>query len=148
MPEPDIKNWVLTNLFNNGKLVNKRCTLSWFQNNGFLDQFGQMESVTSFLPTTAPVKQRVWHIVNNKPLVTCAHPNCSNIPEFQATTTGYLRFCSSLCAQSSPEVQEKTKRTNLAKYGFEFHTQSPTIIEKKIATTLRKFGIDAPQFVC
>ena len=45
-------------------------------------------------------------------------------------------------ANQSPIIQEKTKQTNLEKYGFEYSLMSPIIQEKSKQTNLEKYGFE------
>jgi len=50
--------------------------------------------------------------------------------------TGYRHF------MQDPEVQQKSKETNLAVRGVEYPTQDPTVIAKSKQTCLSKYGVD------
>ena len=58
-------------------------------------------------------------------------PICGHPVKFNTYILGYHHYCSAKCMRQDPIFMEKSKATNLKKYGHEFPTQSKTI--KKVA---------------
>jgi hypothetical protein len=52
-------------------------------------------------------------------------------------------FCSLSCSTKNKDVLEKSKQTNLEKYGVEYVTQHPETIKKQQATNLEKYGVQS-----
>lgn len=72
-------------------------------------------------------------------------PECNGLVNFKGTLKkGYNKYCSIKCLNSSKEHKEKVKKTNIIKYGFESHNQSPIIKDKKKQTYLNNFDVDNP----
>ena len=139
----ELKEWIKTNLQYSRGLICKKCKIEWFKKYNVLDKWKQIHELTSFLDILNPTfPQRVWHIINNKPLIKCANPSCQFSPKFWTFTIGYLNTCSPSCAQSDPNTQEKIKSTNLKKYGTQYGLQNRNIINKRIDTLRDKYGVD------
>ena len=139
-----IKNWIENNLISNKKLVSKRCKKEWFIKNKHIDVYNEILLETNFLnDSTFP--QKIWHIVNEKfTLYKCNNPNCNNVPNFLAYTSGYSRTCSNVCAQFDPQTISKIKQTNYKKYGVEYGLSNKDIIEKRKVTCIKNYGVDNP----
>ena len=139
-----IKNWIENNLISNKKLVSKRCKKEWFIKNKHIDVYNKILLETNFLnDSTFP--QKIWHIVNEKfTLYKCNNPNCNNVPNFLAYTSGYSRTCSNVCAQFDPQTISKIKQTNYKKYGVEYGLSNKDIIEKRKVTCVKNYGVDNP----
>ena len=139
-----IKNWIENNLVSNKKLVSKRCKKEWFIKNKHIDVYNEILLETNFLnDSTFP--QKIWHIVNEKfTLYKCNNPNCNNVPNFLAYTSGYSRTCSNVCAQFDPQTISKIKQTNYKKYGVEYGLSNKDIIEKRKVTCVKNYGVDNP----
>lgn len=139
-----IKNWIENNLVSNKKLVSKRCKKEWFIKNKHIDVYNEILLETNFLnDSTFP--QKIWHIVNEKfSLYKCNNPNCNNVPNFLAYTSGYSRTCSNVCAQFDPQTISKIKQTNYKKYGVEYGLSNKDIIEKRKVTCVKNYGVDNP----
>jgi len=71
-------------------------------------------------------------------------PECKKYTKFQNISTGYSKYCCHKCSMNSKEIKEKTKKTNLNKYGYEYGFQSKEIKEKIKKTNLNKYGYDNP----
>jgi hypothetical protein len=146
LAKTELQEWIRHNLYRKGgkpHLSGKSCTLKWFTKYGHLDVWNAIEHYTSFLNSHSPtVPQRLWHIIYDKPLITCGIDGCDDIPTFIGFIAGYNKFCCSMCAQSSPDVIAKIKATNLVKYGCEHGLSNPDVISKKNATVRAKYGVD------
>lgn len=139
-----MKTWIKENLLVNGKLVSKKCKKEWFEKNlnQFIERYNNIIGSTSFLinPT---FPQRIWHIINDQyQIVRCSNPGCNKSPKFLTFTKGYLKTCSSVCAQLNPDTQEKIKQTNKKKYGVNYGLQSEVIKNKSKSTCFKKYGIN------
>jgi len=76
-----------------------------------------------------------------KPFVgICHNKNCGNKTTFKNMNVGYTEYCSQKCSTSSEERKEKTKNTNIRKYGKSHFSQLNSTKEKKKQLSLEKFG--------
>lgn len=55
---------------------------------------------------------------------------CGNDTSFIGFKRGYRTFCSCSCAKLDPDIQQRTKQTNLERYGVEVIFQRSDVIEK------------------
>lgn len=67
-------------------------------------------------------------------------PICGQPVKFNTYTLGYHHYCSRKCMRRDPAFMEKSKVTNLKRYGCEFPTQSKIIKKKTRATNLKRYG--------
>jgi hypothetical protein len=120
-----------------------------------------LKELTSFLPDSASISQRIWHVMSNVTSINkCIF--CGNNTNFRIFSEGYSEYCSRKCASlgtverrkeiflarygvenpaKSAEVQEKTKQTCLERYGVENPRQSQDVIEKTKITCLERYGV-------
>lgn len=70
---------------------------------------------TPFLPQTATIQQRAWHIIHDVNTV----PTCNQCGEFLKfqKTNKYSTYCSVVCSRKCPEVHQKKLRTEITKAG-------------------------------
>jgi len=136
-----VKDFILSTVISNGKLPAKRGLYNWFKKNDYVEQYNKIIQSTSFLGENVTMANRLWHIVYSPDTVPkCSH--CDNQVNFVSYTKGYRQSCSNKCAQLSASVIEKTKQTNLSRYGVEY-VQSNKTIQKKSRTTVNcKYGVD------
>ncbi len=140
-----MKSWIEQNLISNGKLISKKCKKEWFIKNNCIELYNTILKDTDFLNINATFPQRIWHIVNNiKNTICCQNPGCKNTTNFSTFTTGYLKTCSYKCAQLNPDTIKKIKETNLEKYGTEYGLSNSEVIDKRINTLIKNFGVDNP----
>lgn len=95
---------------------------------------------TAFLDDNASMSERVCCIKHNytsAPL--CAYCN-TNKTKYRPRLHNYARFCSTKCSSSDPTTKNKTKQTNLNRYGVEHATQLQTTIDKRNITNIKKYG--------
>jgi hypothetical protein len=136
--------WIADNLQYFRGLICKKCKREWFEKYGFLDKWQEIHDITLFLDALNPTfPQRVWHIVHDHlSTIKCANPSCQNSPKFWSFNIGYLRTCSTSCAQYDPLTQEKIQITNLDKYGYKYGLQNPDIIKRRISSIREKYGVN------
>lgn len=67
-------------------------------------------------------------------------PICGKPTPFLDYTRGFQRCCSSKCATNDPAFREKSKQTNLRKYGVEHASQNKDIKKKIVDTTVSRHG--------
>ena len=65
---------------------------------------------------------------------------CTNPTSFRNWNIGYLKYCSSKCANLDEEIQHKSKQTNLKRHGYVHNTHNPNNQEKIKKTCLDKYG--------
>ena len=71
-------------------------------------------------------------------------PVCDKPVKFINFSSGYQKYCSKKCSNSSLDKQNKTKQTCLKKYGVENPRQSQLIKNKATQTYLKKYGVENP----
>ena len=84
---------------------------------------------------------------------------CNKITPFLGLSKGYQKHCSAKCAQcdpnghnmfinnnpqKNPAIREKTKSTNLLKYGTSYPLQLKSIKDKIKSTNREKYGVENP----
>lgn len=96
---------------------------------------------TPFLSHESTIMQRVWHIANNiHHNILCS--SCTNNVSWRRDLQDYSRFCSQKCARNNEDVKQKTKQTNLQKYGVE-HIGAASIVRSKTKDTVKqRYGVD------
>lgn len=86
--------------------------------------------------------EKIYLIINNlidRPKCKC----CDNKVSFKSITDGHFIYCSSSCATSDIEVQNKLKSTMLERYGVENSSLSVDIQNKKKQNCLEKYGVES-----
>lgn len=148
-------------LIRRSKTLKKRGVLK------FDPAYSELLNCTSFLPQSAFVSTRIWHVENQIFKI----PKCKSCQvayvKWRKEHNSYNIYCSSKCAHSDSTIKEKTKKTNLKKYGVTcaMHnkninskikdklrirygvdnvSQIPEVKEKKRKISLIKFGTDYP----
>ena len=101
-----------------GKYNQKRLNRNWFENNNYHMEYGNIVQTTCFLDYKKPTLfERVYCINNNineeRKCLLCKMPLKFN------SNYKYLTYCSSKCKANSNAIKEKTKKTNVLKYGVE-----------------------------
>lgn len=122
-------------------------------------EYGKLNNIV------VPFKELIWFYLNKE----TTKPKCCECggdTVFERISSGYRSFCSKTCKSSSDitknkitetfllkygghpmtndEVKEKTKKTNLEKYGYESHLSSEVIKTKIENTNLEKYGVKRP----
>jgi len=65
---------------------------------------------------------------------------CGKRTAFISIPEGYRKFCSLKCQANSEHTRNKTKETNLLRYGYEHSLQSKEVRDKGKVTCLKKYG--------
>lgn len=96
---------------------------------------------TSFLPHTASVAQRLWHIRSG----TTEQPACKMCDSpaaWEKTNGGYYRkYCSNRCAVGDPDRLAKIQQTNQQRYKSRSSLGDPAIQAKAKATIRKRYGV-------
>ena len=92
------------------------------------------------LPPTKFQEKIYWYINGLNDYPKC--PMCGNIPSFLNVQKGYRTYCCRKCLNSDPNKKEKTKQTNIIKYGGVAPACSEKVREKAKKTCREKFGED------
>ena len=144
MNDINLKNWINLNLINSvGNPTAKKCKYEWFKKYNLIDIYNQICVATKFIDLyNPPIKQRIWHIINDKMFIKCQNPECVKLSSFFSFHRGYLKTCSSACNQRNPDTINKIKCTNLKKYGVEYGLSNSVVINKRISTIRNKYGVD------
>lgn len=66
---------------------------------------------------------------------------CGKPLPFKGISIGYNRFCSNSCIRKNKDIIEKTKKTNLEKYGTEWQVASKSTRQKSIKTCMEHYGV-------
>src|SRR6056297_1904311 len=100
---------------------------------------------TKFLDSYNPKDaERIYCIYHNIQKVLFCE-NCQQVKvKYHDFSYGYSKYCSTKCSVNSSKVKEKTKQTNLERYGVEHVMQSEEIKEKIKQTNLERYGFDYP----
>ena len=94
-------------------------------------------------PETFIFKQKLYHWLHNDlslNLGVC--PVCGSKTKFISILQGYKTYCSKKCSANSKVVREKTKQTNLEKYGVDNISKSNSIKDKKKETFKTNYGCE------
>ena len=133
-----------------GGLNNRILIDSWWENRSFSKEKLEIISQTSFLPASATLTQRCWHIFNSIysiPKCTVCHAETN----FKNFSFGYYATCSQFCStqdktrnakisKNQNYDHTKIKKNNLEKYGVESFFQTPEFQEKTRKTKLDRYG--------
>lgn len=86
-------------------------------------------------------QEKIWHFINNVDTKVLCY-NCKKELKFKRSLSeGYGKYCSLKCTNSCPNHIEKTKETNINKYGG-VGTSSEFLKNKIKEGTLKKYGVD------
>lgn len=102
--------------------------------------FQALMEVTSFLPETVGLRQRIWHVeynVHEIPL--CAH--CGKV-HVNWRMVEYVKYCSMKCLSNSDEVKDKRKNTLIERFGVDNPMKSEAIMDGIKKNNLEKFGVE------
>lgn len=88
--------------------------------------------------------QSLYHFVHS--MENIPKCDCGNSLNFRGFFQGYKRYCSRRCAMLDPAVvkkrTEKSRTTNLHRYGVDNPAKLASVIEKAKQTSLKKWGVD------
>lgn len=130
-----LKSWIKENLLDSlGKISPKKL----FQ---FPDKKIEIFRLTSFLPESATLSRRCWHIINdNFEIVTCCICNQKEV-KYVNLKEGYKRHCSQKCSMRNPEVIKKYNESMIEVYGVPWPMQSDICLKKAEESCLKKYGV-------
>jgi hypothetical protein len=85
-------------------------------------------------------KEKIWYFINDKKeIVKC---ECGKNLKFKnSLSSGYGKYCSLSCSNSSESRVESIKKTNLDRYGVSSTLMNESTREKIKETNLKKFGV-------
>lgn len=97
---------------------------------------------TQFLPSEAPIAQRLWHVQNDKyEPQTCTQ--CDTLVSWRKSNGGfYSRTCSTKCDKQDGHRMRKIQATNLERYGCTSAFGSKLVQQKTTSTIKNKYGVD------
>lgn len=102
--------------------------------------YSDLVSRTHFVNDNASISERLWHIQNNSyDIPKC--PICGTSTKWRWEIKGYTAHCSSKCAHNDDTVLNKTKQTNLEKYGVDNPLKSEYIRQKGLDTILKRYNV-------
>jgi hypothetical protein len=107
---------------------------------------GWMQFLQDQYPNATDLKERLFLFANHlAQSPKCAVDDCHNLAAWH--NNHYSQCCGRSCAQLLKKksgalkiIQEKTKQTNLAKYGHENPLSNPDTQRKRVQTVLNKYG--------
>lgn len=126
-----IKNYITTNYISVGKKFVKFDVAN-------KEIWEAILKLTDFLPVTAKIPQRIWHVMNDhfEPVI------CKGCDEHvKWGFKDYKTFCSTQCSNVDPEKKRKAEETFILKYGG-VGAASSHIFEKIKETTLQNHGVE------
>lgn len=106
----------------------------------------ELKTRTSFLDThyknkSVSIFERIYCLSNDiHEMPICAHPNCSNIVEWNNDNRLYRKYCCRKHCMSDPNMREKSKETKRIKYGDENYNNR----EKAKQTSNDRYGVEYP----
>jgi very-short-patch-repair endonuclease/endogenous inhibitor of DNA gyrase (YacG/DUF329 family) len=108
-------------------------------------EYEKLLEVTSFLPLNATTSQRIWHLRNSifsRPVCKC--PECNNKTKWFASYSDYAEYCSTKCYNKSKKIlaEKRNHEKNIEKYGENY--KELTTKEKTRRTNLKRYGVDNP----
>lgn len=131
-------------IMNIKEFVSKKNWVTRVKNSGYAKRkmFENMIILqTPFLPETATLQQRGWHILHDVNSVPKC-PVCKGMLKFQRTNK-YSKYCSYACIANSDETKSKKSATIVEKYGsVDLYQKQKT--EKYKKTVLEKYGVENP----
>jgi hypothetical protein len=130
---------IRTELMNGGKLVPKRCLQPYLERIGMWEEILEVSPDLSYMKPGDRIKSILQGIVA-PPM--CNNPTCND--HVKMNDGKWQPYCSVKCFKNDPKTVEKTKQTNLERYGTENTFQSKIIKEKIKASNRSKFGVDYP----
>ena len=125
-------------------------------------EYRKIKELTSFLPASAFIKQRLWHLINE----TTKNPGCKicgKPVKWNDTVKeqAYRTYCSHKCQHNDPAMRElknkieqekygskrehsveKMKKTCLERYGVEFAIQNEECKQKQKQTVYERYGVE------
>ena len=118
--------------------------MKYYPNKRFLNEFPDIgKLLNDSFPDEFSLQQKLYHYLHDDFDVKLGYcKNCGNRCRFINLKCGYTLYCSKKCSTNSKEVREKTKKTNIERYGHICTLQSTDIKEKVKQTNLKKYGVD------
>ncbi len=98
-----------------------------------------INKLTSFLPSSAELRTRIWHLTTNTQYIPKCKV-CDNSVNWDRAAQAYRPYCSSRCKGNDLEIKSKTAATNLQRYGAISPTQNKEVLEKVQQTNLKRYG--------
>ena len=71
-------------------------------------------------------------------------PVCGKPTKFISIIKGYSQYCSIKCSKNDPKIIEKTRQTNIERYGVDNPSKSKEVQEKIKRTNIERYGVDNP----
>ena len=130
---------VIKNYFNRySKLGIPNALPKFIKNNPEIEKY--LNNILIENPNWENIRNIVYGICFDEQLKHCK--NCGK--EMKYSKGLYHDYCSYKCRSSSNEVREKSKQTNLERYGCEHPTQSKEVQEKYKQTCIERYGCENP----
>ena len=106
----------------------------------FHPDYALLLDITDFLPLTAMIHQRLWHIQNNtSDIPTCC--SCYKHVTWRKDTKNYNVYCSASCSYVDPLKIELKKAASLLKYGVDHPSKHDSVKQKVSNTVISRYGV-------
>lgn len=138
MKQNEIKEWLISRLESKGR----RSMMISIRNSIHIQNI--LKSFTNFLPDDCPYTQRAWHIINNSyEILKCKECKKSETAYSHRTENwGYLTFCSTRCASSNEDIQNKVKSTSIERFGASNVYASEWFKNHYKKTMIERYGVE------
>lgn len=116
--------------------INGRCNkLYWWKTQNLEEEYQYVLNYTKFLPDSASMAQRLYHLKNYLPHIPLCF--CNQSLKWQKQSGKYGTYCSKKCTAmatrklgntnpfSNPNIQKKAKKTTMEKYGVDNFAKTP-----------------------
>lgn len=123
----------------NGKINGKRLCNTWIEKNEYGWLISELISQTSFLNQECSLLERIYCLNNNiTSKVIC--PTC--LKEIVFNGWKYPKHCSLKCSNSNKDKKLLVEKTNMSKYGTRYPLMCKEIQQKSSKTLIDKYGVD------
>jgi len=138
----ELKNWILTNLYNsNGSLNGNSIKREWWKRRNTLAIYEMINDATRFLVDQTNFSAKIYCILNDiHEQPKC--PICKNPTKFVTKEKRFQLSCSHKCGFMFGNTRRK--KTNIEKFGNENPAKNKDVIAKAKQTSLKKYGVTAP----
>jgi hypothetical protein len=89
------------------------------------DGFANPINLTNHIKRDHKISQKEYYLKYVDPRCTCLE--CGKETRFISISSGFYEYCSYKCLANSQATKDKTKETNLKKYGYEFSSENKEV---------------------
>jgi len=105
--------------------------------------YKKIVEATPFVSDGAQIRERCWYIYNKTtqpPTCKC----CNNHTKWDYTQQQFRTYCSKMCSDKDPELQQKRENTLFEKHGVKHPGEHQLFRAKQKETMKQKFGVEYP----